>query len=948
MKLKKYILLSLFAFILNNSFATVKFDGRSFLIDGVLLLQDADDTLAYYYAPKYPTLALKQDSSAEFLFMKYIGEDQESSGALFHALIEFTISDSELKVILKKLQKKVPKARLKGRLSFLPSNGSNGDYSGPTFQVVSSVLSNTGDGGLTRSILASGNAPMTPGSKAAIAANLDSRGSSLFGASLKSGETSDISIGLKAYYEAILPSYNAVITVDMEKIYSEFLDESNEKKFFSQKDIKKTLDSIANKGGIKIDIADRSQAMDIDNAAMASLLDMISAKITDTMFGAAQGDIKPSDDGMGDAAMGSEMGMGMGGMDPMMMMMMMGGMGGGMGAGANANASNTDDDDDKKKGDQSVDDDDKKKVAQSVGDEDKKKTSQSPAADDKKKVAQSIGDDDKKKVAQSIGDDDKKKTSQSPAADDKKKVTADKTNSDQTRSKSSNAPTPNNAQVDNSKSTVNPNKAVSDKTNLDLADKEAKANKAAYDNSTKGKSDKLNLELAEKEAAKNPKSNPDQTRARSNAVSEKTPNIDPADKKNVASADKKVETGKANPNPDQTRARSNAVSEKTPNIDPADKKSVASADKKVETGKANSKAGSDNKSLASSTSKTAESPKTNSSNNSKKSVENKNQTSMKTNVASNKTKANLANTKTPAKTPPKTGGGGAMMGVMMANMMIDKALKENTSVYTLKNKKEVKLTKYQVNLSKAASIKVPFYTSGNLSLFFQNNKDNENYFKSVNLDDASFQKRDITFQVDNEYADAFGDILNFVTINFRKKYANGQPEFTSSLQFSKEDIASGTNIKYINYKRLGLTGKDWQDYEYQIVWNLKGNSLNIRVPENDTEWIKSSKTVITIAPPFKRQEIAVDAERDRFVSEGYSSANIRFATVIGGKPTHVKRLLLKSSDPEWSSKVCIYHDSKQPVVYETTWYSPKGEVKQEMQQMNANYLFVVPPAQPKD
>jgi hypothetical protein len=871
MKLKNYILLSLFAFIFNNSFATVKFDGRSFLIDGVLLLQDADDTLAYYYAPKYPTLALKQDSSAEFLFMKYIGEDQESSGGLFHALIEFTISDSELKVILKKLQKKVPKARLKGRLSFLPSNGSNGDYSGPTFQVVSSVLSNTGDGGLTRSILASGNAPMTPGSKAAIAANLDSRGSSLFAASLKSGETSDISIGLKAYYEAILPSYNAVITVDMEKIYSEFLDDSSKKKFFSQKDIKKTLDSIANKGGIKIDIADRSQAMDIDNAAMASLVDMISAKITDTMFGAAEGDVKPPEDGMGEA-MGSEMGMGMGmgGMDPMMMMMMMGGMGGGMGA--NANAPIPDDDD-----------------------------------DDKKKAAQSVDDDDKKKVAQSVGDDDKKKTSQSPAADDKKKVTADKTNSDQTRSKSSSSPTPNNAQVDNSKSTVNPSKAVSDKTNLDLADKEAKANKAAYDNSTKGKSDKLNLALAEKEAAKNPKSNPDQTRSRSNAVTEKTPNIDPADKKSVASADKKVESGKANP-----------------------------------------KAGSDNKSLASSTSKTAESPKTNSSNNSKKSVENKNQTSMKTNVAANNTKANLANTKTPAKTPPKTGGGGAMMGVMMANMMIDKALKENTSVYTLKNKKEVKLTKYQINLSKAASIKVPFYTSGNLSLFFQNNKDNENYFKSVNLDDASFQRRDITFQVDNEYADAFGDILNFVTIKFRKKYANGQPEFTSSLQFSKEDIASGTNIKYINYKRLGLTGKDWLDYEYQIVWNFKGNSLNIRVPENETEWIKSSKAVITIAPPFKRQEIAVDAERDRFVSEGYSSANIRFATVIGGKPTHVKRLLLKASDPEWSSKVCIYHDNKQPVVYETTWYSPKGEVKQEMQQMNANYLFVVPPAQPKD
>ena len=104
-KIKRIILA---VFLLSGSmqsFATVKYDGNTFLIDGILLLQDADDTLAYYYTPKFPTLAMRKDSSVEFLFMKYSGADEQSSGGLFHALIEFTVSDELIASVLKKLRK---------------------------------------------------------------------------------------------------------------------------------------------------------------------------------------------------------------------------------------------------------------------------------------------------------------------------------------------------------------------------------------------------------------------------------------------------------------------------------------------------------------------------------------------------------------------------------------------------------------------------------------------------------------------------------------------------------------------------------------------------------------------------------------------------------------------------------------------------------------------------
>ena len=611
----KHVLLALSLLMgSSQSFAVVKYDGHTFLIDGILLLQDADDTLAYYYAPKFPTLAMKPDSSVEFLFMKYSGADEQSSGGLFHALIEFTASDELIASVLKKLRKKIPKARIKGRLPFLPSNGTTGDFSGPTFEIISSVLSNGGDGGFTRSLVASGNAPMTPGSKAAVAAMLDSRGATLLWKSLSSGPTSDLSIGVKAYYEAMLPAYNAVITVDMQKVYSEFNEQTKSKRFFSQKDINNKIDSFAKNGGITIDIVDRSQALDIDNSQMASLVDMITDKVTDLMFGAAEGFIVPDPEPVAEESSAPAM-------DPMMMMMMMGSM------------------------------------------------------------------------------------------------------------------------------------------------------------------------------------------------------------------------------------------------------------------------------------------------------------------------------------PPTAQAG--VIGLMAVNTVLDKVLDNNKDIYALKNKKEVNLTKYKVNLSKKATIKVPFFTAGNLSLFYSNNKESDQYFKIVNMDDADFQRKEVAFQVDADFVDSFDDLLNFVTIKFKKTYSNGQEDVTEQLLFNKRDLDNGVNIKSVMYPRLGLTGKDWQEYQYQIVWSLKGKDASIRIPANETEWLKSSDPVISLTPPFERVQISVDAERDRFVNEGFASAQVRFASIVAGKPTQVKRLILRANDPEWASSVAVYKDVDKPLVYETSWYSGSGEIKQDLKMMESDYLFIIPPHQEK-
>jgi len=99
--------------------ALVKYDEGRLMINGIQLLQDKDNPLAYYYLPQYPKLSTKTDGSLELLFLKYIGQGgEDTNGGIFHALVEFSLPDDMLQTLDKDLKKAVPGAMIVGPVPF--------------------------------------------------------------------------------------------------------------------------------------------------------------------------------------------------------------------------------------------------------------------------------------------------------------------------------------------------------------------------------------------------------------------------------------------------------------------------------------------------------------------------------------------------------------------------------------------------------------------------------------------------------------------------------------------------------------------------------------------------------------------------------------------------------------------------------------------------------------
>ncbi len=621
--LRRSLLLFLLAI---SSFAhgQVKYDEGAVYTQGLTFLQSSQDSTHYYYLPQFPRLSVQPDGSLSFLCLKYVGDKVESSGGLLHALVDFTLPDSIVKMYETELRKIVPSARLRGPVPLLETKNDADDNVRPGFEVISGILNNKeGKDAMTRSVITSGYAPFTPGSQAAIAALLSPTGTTLLWSSF-SGPTSDVSIAVNGYYEAVVRAYNAVVSAEMNVIYTHFSTISSVQQGYDKTQIRKITDELIKSGGIKVDVFDRSSGIGIKGGDMEAILSVITNKLTEIMFNTETG------------------------------------------------------------------------------------------------------------------------------------------------------------------------------------------------------------------------------------WSKESPRVDP----NLGF------------NPKGYQGQKSGINEVIGTIGE---------------------------------------------------------------VATD------------------------IIGALPVIGMFSHSRKRNTNPeymtdnqYVLKDIKDIRASKFYLNLSKSTTIKVPFHTAGNLGGLFSKLGEDKRYFRIVNTDDKDYQRRGINFQIDGDFVDAFDDIVNFVTVNFRKKYGTGQSDVTNSLIINGTDLKKGINLKEIAYPRLGITTSDWLNYEYQLLWSFKGRSKVVRYPSDAAQWIKSSDPSVSLIPPMNKEYVEIDADRQILLRDGIASAEIRFAGIQGGEQRILRTVIIRPDDKFSTNKVTLYHDAGQPVAYQVTWHSQaSGEARMDLNLMTSNYVFLSPPSADK-
>jgi hypothetical protein len=209
-----------------------------------------------------------------------------------------------------------------------------------------------------------------------------------------------------------------------------------------------------------------------------------------------------------------------------------------------------------------------------------------------------------------------------------------------------------------------------------------------------------------------------------------------------------------------------------------------------------------------------------------------------------------------------------------------------------------------IKLEAGLAVRKKFSVVGNLASWYNGVKDNPRCVQAVNLNDPFFQRRDLRFILDLDAKDIFEKMVNYATVNVRKKRSNGS-EFNDSLTIDADYLKTKGIAGNITYARMDDTNTE--AYEYMTQWSVRGGHVFPAQPR----WLKGSWEGVTLSPPI--EEWTIEAEGDTAQMEASNiarvSVEIHYPT-FGEEQTKIIALSPKTGDEIHTEKIYVDRGTK--------------------------------------
>jgi hypothetical protein len=164
---------------------------------------------------------------------------------------------------------------------------------------------------------------------------------------------------------------------------------------------------------------------------------------------------------------------------------------------------------------------------------------------------------------------------------------------------------------------------------------------------------------------------------------------------------------------------------------------------------------------------------------------------------------------------------------------------------------------------------------------------NKAYFKSVDLDDPDFQKRDVYVGVDGALLPEFDKMINNITVTLRKNHQNGSTTL-KEVNIVKTTVAEPRAIS-MSYGSVGDTNRmAWLNYDYKTQYNFKGGKTY------QSDWATQNAAMINLFAPYERRVIRLEADKETLLSNNVRATTVRIEFPFFGE----KKIMEMTVRPE--------------------------------------------------
>jgi hypothetical protein len=222
----------------------------------------------------------------------------------------------------------------------------------------------------------------------------------------------------------------------------------------------------------------------------------------------------------------------------------------------------------------------------------------------------------------------------------------------------------------------------------------------------------------------------------------------------------------------------------------------------------------------------------------------------------------------------------------------------------------------------------------NIGDFYRRYGRDPRYFRAVNLDDPTFQQREIHVAVDGALVPDFDRYVNSVTVTLRKQHQGGE-ETVREIIIDRQAVAKNAADFQMIYGWNGDQDRSaWLQYEYRTRWSFKGGGAY------ETDWQRADAPMIDLFAPYERRTIQVVGD-----SAALQHKNVRAVVVeveyafFGERRRH--QLVLRPDQPAQEQSVQVTLPSADfRYDYRITWQLDGGRRLTSTGRDSSGVLFV--------
>ncbi len=251
--------------------------------------------------------------------------------------------------------------------------------------------------------------------------------------------------------------------------------------------------------------------------------------------------------------------------------------------------------------------------------------------------------------------------------------------------------------------------------------------------------------------------------------------------------------------------------------------------------------------------------------------------------------------------------------------------------------KRTKLSgRYEVDMRRRLREDREIVMSGNISGIYRKYGEDKRFFTVVSLDDPAFQERTVEVILDGQDAEDFKNYVNSVSVIFRKQRMGGAVQ-TGEVKFFEQQFADRGNRLSYKYSRVNEASTEWLNYEYKTKWALYGGV------EWESDWVKTSDSVLTLTPPVRRRTIEISVDEDNILQNKVKAVAIQVKHNIFGKDI-LKEVVINydKGDPLQVNYTYMHEEGKPGYSYRAIWLTLDGkEIEKPWVNREGPFIYAV-------